>query len=73
VFLPIDTPLQSLTDLATITLGLWILWNHRNACVFDGLSPCLNVAIKRTEEERDLWVLGGAKNLDLLTAPIIGL
>jgi hypothetical protein len=72
VFLPIDTPLQSLTDLATITLGLWILWNHRNVCVFDGLSPCLNVAIKRTEE-RDLWVLGGAKNLDLLTAPIIGL
>jgi hypothetical protein len=24
-----------------ISLGLWILWNHRNACVFDGLSPCL--------------------------------
>jgi hypothetical protein len=42
-----------------ISLGLWILWNHRNACVFDGLSLCLNVAIKRTEEERDLWVLGG--------------
>jgi hypothetical protein len=51
-------------------LGLWILRNHRNACVFDGLSLYLNVAIKRTEEERDLWVLGGAKNLDLLTAPI---
>jgi hypothetical protein len=27
--------------------------------VFDGLSPSLNVAIKRIEEERDLWVLGG--------------
>jgi hypothetical protein len=40
-----------------MSLGLWILWNHRNACVFDGLSPCLNVAIRRTEEERDLWVL----------------
>jgi hypothetical protein len=37
-----------------ISLGLRILWNHRNACVFDGLSPFLNVAIKRTEEERDL-------------------
>jgi hypothetical protein len=46
---------------------------HRNACVFYGLSPCLNEAIKRTEEERDLWVLGGATNLDLLTAPIPGL
>jgi hypothetical protein len=56
-----------------ISLGLWILWKHRNACVFDGLSPCLNEAIKRTEEERDLWVLGGATNLDLLTAPIPGL
>jgi hypothetical protein len=49
------------------------LWTHRHACVFDGLSPCLNEAIKRTEEERDLWVLGGATNLDLLTAPIPGL
>jgi hypothetical protein len=56
-----------------ISLDLWILWNHRNACVFYGLSPCLNGAIKRTEEERDLWVLGGATNLDLLTAPIPGL
>jgi hypothetical protein len=53
-----------------ISLDLWILWNHRNACVFKGLSPCLNSAIKRTEQERDLWVLGGATNLDLLTAPI---
>jgi hypothetical protein len=42
-----------------ISLGFWILWNHRNGCVFDGLSPSLNVAIKRIEEERDLWVLGG--------------
>jgi hypothetical protein len=56
-----------------ISLGLWILWNHRNACVFYGLSPCLNTAIKRTGEERDLWVLGGATNLDLLTTPIPGL
>jgi hypothetical protein len=30
------------------------------------------VAIKRTEE-RDLWVLEGATNLDLLIAPILGL
>jgi hypothetical protein len=29
--------------------------------VFDDLSPSHNVAIKRTEEERDLWVLGGLK------------
>jgi hypothetical protein len=56
-----------------ISIGLWILWIHRNACVFDGLSLCPNAAIKRTEEQRDLWVLGGAKNLDFLTTPIPGL
>jgi hypothetical protein len=55
-----------------ITLRLWTLWNHRNGCVFDKILPNLGAAIRKAEE-RDLWVLAGAKNLDLLTAPIPGL
>jgi hypothetical protein len=33
----------------------------------------LSPAIRKAKEERDLWVLAGAKNLDLLAAPIPGL
>ncbi|AQK68379.1 Cycloartenol synthase [Zea mays] len=37
------------------------------------ISDCTAEGLKHSEEERDLWVLAGAKNLDLLTAPIPGL
>lgn len=30
-----------------IILGLWTIWNHKNRCVFDGLSPNLETAIRR--------------------------
>jgi hypothetical protein len=53
-----------------IILGLWTIWNHRNRCVFDGLSPNLETAIRRAEEEREMWELDVAKSLALLTAPI---
>ena len=53
-----------------IILVLWSIWNHRNRCVFDGLSPNLETAIRRAKEERELWELAGAKSLALLTAPI---
>jgi hypothetical protein len=55
-----------------IILVLWSIWNHRNRCVFDGLSPNLETAIRRAKEERELWELAGAKSLALLTAPIPG-
>jgi hypothetical protein len=53
-----------------IILGLWTIWNHRNRCVFDGLSPNLETAIRRAEEEREMWELAGAKSLALLTTPM---
>jgi hypothetical protein len=55
-----------------ITLGLWTLRNHRNGCVFDRIKPSLEVAIRRAEEDIDLWTFAGAKHLALLTAPIPG-
>jgi hypothetical protein len=56
-----------------ITLGLWALWNHRNECVFDKNPPNLGAALRKFEEEKDLWELAGARNLALLTCPIPGL
>jgi hypothetical protein len=55
-----------------VTLGLWILWNHRNGCVFDR-NPDLEEAITRAEEEMDFWKLAGVKRLALLIAPILGI
>jgi hypothetical protein len=56
-----------------ITLGFWNLWNHRNGCVFDRITPNLEAATRSAEEERELWETAGAKHLDLLTAPIPGI
>jgi hypothetical protein len=56
-----------------IILRLWIIWNHRNSCVFDDLSPNLDAAIRRAREEKELWELAGAKSLSLLMAPIPGI
>jgi hypothetical protein len=56
-----------------IILGFWTIWNHRDRCVFDKITPSVNVAIRRAEEERELWEMAGAKSLSLLTGPIPGL
>jgi hypothetical protein len=28
-----------------IALGAWIIWNHRNRIVFDGISPSVSAAL----------------------------
>jgi hypothetical protein len=55
-----------------IMLGLWTLWNHRNGCVFERIIPSFEVAIRRPDEERELWKMARAKSLALLTARIPG-
>jgi hypothetical protein len=47
-------------------LGAWILWKHRNSCVFDGAAPNLQVALQAFQEESHLWQLSGAKRLAAL-------
>jgi hypothetical protein len=47
-----------------------ILVNHRNGCVFDRVTPSLEGAIRRAEEEIIIWKFAGAKHLALITAPI---
>jgi hypothetical protein len=45
-----------------IILGAWILWNHRNKCVFDGYSPNVIMSLRAADEERkkmgDCWCQG---------------
>ena len=51
-----------------ITLGAWIIWRHRNDCVFNGATPRLDTVLLLAKEEAELWCLAGAKGLSLLTA-----
>jgi len=44
-------------------LGAWILWKHRNACVFEGAS----VVVQAFKEESHLWQFSGAKKLTALS------
>jgi hypothetical protein len=55
-----------------IILGAWVLWNHRNRCVFDGLAPSVAGALILAREECRLWTSAGARGLSLLSAPLPG-
>ena len=55
-----------------IALGAWIIWNHRNRIVFDGISPSVSAALCQAREEQQLWEMAGAKGLSFLAATIRG-
>ena len=44
---------------ALLTLGLWELWKHRNAVVFDGASPSLEVVGRRVVAKGRAWQHAG--------------
>jgi hypothetical protein len=50
-----------------------MLWNHKNGCVFEKLTPNVNLAFRKVEEDRNPWAMARAKSLSLLMAPIPGL
>ena len=51
---------------STIILGAWVIWKHRNACVFDGARPCINSLLRAFRDEQHLWCLAGARRLRTL-------
>jgi hypothetical protein len=55
-----------------IILGAWILWNHRNRCVFDGAAPSVARALVVAREERRLWTIAGARGLSILSTHLPG-
>lgn len=46
-----------------IILGAWMIWKHRNACVFEGVAPSVNTIMRELKDELSLWCLAGAKKL----------
>jgi hypothetical protein len=53
-----------------IMLGAWVLWNHRNRCIFDGLSSNIANFLIQVRDERRLWETAGAKGLSSLAASL---
>ncbi|KAF8779289.1 hypothetical protein HU200_002970 [Digitaria exilis] len=45
---------------------------HRNDCVFNGSSPCVEAVMVMIREEAQLWSMAGAKGLSLCHASGIG-
>jgi len=51
----------------SIILGEWLIWKHRNYCVFDGGTPNLTRVISAREEAQQ-WSVEGAKGVAYLLA-----
>ena len=50
--------------LATTTLPIpWLIWKHRNSCVFDGARPSVADLVAKIKEEAALWGRAGALGL----------
>jgi hypothetical protein len=49
-----------------ILLVLWHLWKHRNACVFEGMSPSVPRIILDISKDIDMWCMACAKGLSSL-------
>jgi len=51
----------------SIILGEWLIWKHRNYCVFYGGTPNLTRVISAREEAQQ-WSVAGAKGVAYLLA-----
>ncbi|GJN06613.1 hypothetical protein PR202_ga24361 [Eleusine coracana subsp. coracana] len=49
-----------------IILAAWVLWKHRNSCIFDNTRPSIVELTQSFKEEHHLWCLAGAKGLRAL-------
>ena len=62
-----STPKAMHKGLATVTLLVpWMLWKHRNSCVFDRARPSVHNLMNKIKEEAVAWVRAGAKGLRVL-------
>ena len=49
-----------------VVMCAWLIWKHRNVCVFEGASPNMNNLLHAFSDEHHLWCLAGARKLDAL-------
>jgi hypothetical protein len=49
-----------------VMLGAWVIWKHRNACVFNGAVPSVVAALLVAKEEALMWSMAGARGISLL-------
>jgi hypothetical protein len=48
---------------SVVILVAWIIWKHRNACVFQGAQPSMVNILQEFRDEHHLWGLAGARGL----------
>lgn len=49
---------------SVIILTTWAIWKHRNAALFDNVTPSCNKLLDDIKQEAALWARAGAKGLD---------
>ena len=65
--MPQHTPKPMRKGLASAMLLIpWMLWKHRNDCVFDRASPSIAAVLTKIKEEATLWARAGALGLRAL-------
>jgi len=52
---------KGLASIALLTP--WMIWKHRNACVFNHARPSVSGLMTKIKEEAALWAQAGAKGL----------
>lgn len=61
------TDINTKDSRTILSLGLWELWKHRNAIVFDGATPSVAAVIAKVESECRAWSVAGLLKGDLTT------
>ena len=49
-----------------IILTSWAIWKHRNAVLFDNITPSYDKLLNNIKREAKLWARAGTKGLDMI-------
>ena len=64
------TPKAMRKGLASATLlTSWMIWKHRNDCVFNDARPSIRALVHGIKEEAKLWATAGAGGLRVVLPP----
>lgn len=64
------TPKPMRKGLASATLlTSWMIWKHRNDCVFNAAHPSVQTLVRIIKDEAKLWAVAGATGLRVVLPP----